>query len=153
MGIQTDRDREAVKREFEKLTGPVKVIVSSQELGSETCQQTEWLVKEGVELTDKASGEGLNLILDRGKAGAYGVDPGPPPARRPSPRRPAPRSGASRRRSTSRSSRPRPDPTAPGPCAWLSTWRWRRTRSAPTPSSPTIFPQRASRIGSPRNPN
>ena len=46
MGILTDRDREAVKREFEKLTGPVKVIVFSQELGSETCQQTEWLVKE-----------------------------------------------------------------------------------------------------------
>ncbi len=74
MAILTDRDREAVKREFEKLTGPVKVIVFSQELGSETCRQTEWLVKEVVELTDKASVEVLNLILDREKAKAYGVD-------------------------------------------------------------------------------
>ena len=46
----------------------------SQELGSETCQQTEWLVKEVVELTDKASVEVLNLILDREKAEGYGVD-------------------------------------------------------------------------------
>src|SRR3989304_1437646 len=74
MGILTDRDREAVKREFEKLTGPVKVIVFSQELGSETCRQTEGLGKEVVELTDKASVEVLNLILDREKAEAYGVD-------------------------------------------------------------------------------
>ena len=74
MAILTDRDREAVKREFEKLTGPVKATVFSQELGSETCQQTEWLVKEVVELTDKASVEVLNLILDREKAAAYGVD-------------------------------------------------------------------------------
>jgi alkyl hydroperoxide reductase subunit AhpF len=48
--------------------------VFSQELGSETCQQTEWLVKEVVELTDKASMQVLNLILDREKAEAYGVD-------------------------------------------------------------------------------
>ena len=74
MAILTDRDREAVKKEFEKLTGPVKVIVFSQELGSETCRQTEWLVKEVAELTDKASVEVLNLILDREKAEAYGVD-------------------------------------------------------------------------------
>jgi alkyl hydroperoxide reductase subunit AhpF len=74
MSILTDRDREAVKKEFEKLTDPVKVIVFSQELGSETCQQTEWLVKDVVGLTDKASVEVLNLILDREKAEAYGVD-------------------------------------------------------------------------------
>ena len=74
MSILTDRDREAVKKEFEKLTGPVKVIVFSQELGSETCRQTEWLVKEVVELSDKASVEVLNVVLDREKAEAYGVD-------------------------------------------------------------------------------
>lgn len=46
MPILTERDREAVKKGVrEKLTDPVKVTVFSQELGSETCQQTEWLVK------------------------------------------------------------------------------------------------------------
>ena len=74
MPILSDKDREAVKKEFEKLTDPVKVTVFSQELGSETCQQTERLVKEVVELTDKATVEVLNLVLDREKADAYGVD-------------------------------------------------------------------------------
>lgn len=69
-----EKDREAVKKEFEKLADPVKVTVFSQELGSETCQQTERLVREVVELTDKASMEVLNLVLDREKADAYGVD-------------------------------------------------------------------------------
>lgn len=72
--ILAEKDREAVKKEFEKLADPVKVTVFSQELGSETCQQTERLVREVVLLTDKASMEVLNLVLDREKADAYGVD-------------------------------------------------------------------------------
>ena len=74
MSILSDRDREAVKKEFEKLADPVKVTVFSQELGSETCRDTERLVREVVELTDKATVEILNLVLDRDKADAYGVD-------------------------------------------------------------------------------
>jgi alkyl hydroperoxide reductase subunit AhpF len=74
MAILSDKDREAVKKEFEKLADPVKLTVFSQALGSEACQQTEWLVKEVVGLTDKASMEVLNLVLDREKAEAYGVD-------------------------------------------------------------------------------
>lgn len=75
--ILTDRDRATVRKEFEKLVAPVKVTVFSQALGSETCQQTEWLVKEVVELSDKASMEVLNLVLDREKAEGYGVDRAP----------------------------------------------------------------------------
>jgi alkyl hydroperoxide reductase subunit AhpF len=74
MSILSDKDRAAVQKEFEKLTDPVKVTVFSQELGSETCQQTERLVKEVVGLTDKATAEVLNLVLDRERAEAYGVD-------------------------------------------------------------------------------
>jgi alkyl hydroperoxide reductase subunit AhpF len=74
MAILSGRDRESVKKELEKLTGPVKLTVFSQELGAETCRQTEWLVREVVELSDKASMEVLNVVLDREKAEAYGVD-------------------------------------------------------------------------------
>jgi len=74
MPILSDRDREAVRKEFEKLADPVKVTIFSQELGGETCQQTERLVKEVIELSDKISVEVLNLVLDREKAQAYGVD-------------------------------------------------------------------------------
>jgi len=74
MALLSDKDRAAVQKEFEKLVNPVKVIVFSQELGSETCRQTEWLVKEVAECSDKVSVELLNLVLDRERAEAYGVD-------------------------------------------------------------------------------
>ncbi len=74
MALLSDRDRAAVQKEFEKLVNPVKLTVFSQELGSETCQQTEWLVKEVAECSDKLSVELLNLVLDRERAEAYGVD-------------------------------------------------------------------------------
>jgi alkyl hydroperoxide reductase subunit AhpF len=74
MAMLTDRDREAVRKEFESLTSPVKITVFSQELGSETCRETEMLVKEVVECSDKLSMELLNLVLDREKAEACGVD-------------------------------------------------------------------------------
>ena len=74
MSVLSDRDREAVRKEFGKLVDPVKVTVFSKELASETCRDTERLVKEVVELTDKATVEVLNLVLDREKADAYGVD-------------------------------------------------------------------------------
>ena len=74
MALLSDKDRAAVQKEFEKLVNPVKVIVFSQELGSETCRQTEWLVKEVAECSDKVSVELLNLVLDRERAEAYGVN-------------------------------------------------------------------------------
>jgi alkyl hydroperoxide reductase subunit AhpF len=77
MGILTERDREAVRKEFEKLVDPVRITVFSQELGPETCRDTERLVREVAELTDKIGVEVLNLVLDRERAEAYGVDRAP----------------------------------------------------------------------------
>jgi alkyl hydroperoxide reductase subunit AhpF len=71
----TERDRDAVRREFERLTGPVKLVVFSQELlAGDLCRQNEQLVREVADLTDKASVEVLNLAIDRERAEAYGVD-------------------------------------------------------------------------------
>lgn len=74
MAILTDRDLEAVQREFVKLAHPVTLTVFSQELGSESCKHTERLVKEVAEVSDKLTANVLNLVLDREKAEAYGVD-------------------------------------------------------------------------------
>jgi alkyl hydroperoxide reductase subunit AhpF len=74
MAILSHRDQESVRKELEKLAAPVKLTVFSQELGSDTCRQTEWLMKEVAELSDKVSVEILNLVLDRERAEAYGVD-------------------------------------------------------------------------------
>jgi alkyl hydroperoxide reductase subunit AhpF len=71
----TERDRAAVRQEFERLTGPVKLVVFSQELlAGDLCRQNEQLVREVADLTDKASVEVLNLAIDRERAEAYGVD-------------------------------------------------------------------------------
>lgn len=71
----TSRDQDAVRKEFEKLAGPVKLVVFSQELAAaELCRQNEMLVREVVELSDHLSVEVLNLAIDRERAAAYGVD-------------------------------------------------------------------------------
>ena len=76
MAFLQDRDREAVRQEFSKLTGPVKLVVFSQELAAaDLCRQNEQLVREVAELTDgKATVEVLNLAIDRERAEAYGID-------------------------------------------------------------------------------
>lgn len=75
MGILSERDRAAVTNELERLAGPVKLVVFSQELmAADLCRQNEQLVREVASLTDKASVEVLNLAIDRERAQAYGVD-------------------------------------------------------------------------------
>ena len=60
MPILNPRDQEAVRKEFERIAGPVKLIVFSQELAAaELCQQNEALVREVAELSDQITVEVL----------------------------------------------------------------------------------------------
>jgi alkyl hydroperoxide reductase subunit AhpF len=75
MSILTEPDRAAVRKEFEKLVGPVKLVVFSQELAAaDLCRQNEQLVREVAELSDSISVEVLNLAIERERAEQYGVD-------------------------------------------------------------------------------
>jgi alkyl hydroperoxide reductase subunit AhpF len=74
MPILSERDAQAVTQEFQKVVGPVKLVVFSSELGPETNAQTVALVKEVAALSDKLSVELLNPFIDRERAGAYGID-------------------------------------------------------------------------------
>jgi len=75
MSILTESDRAAVRKEFERLTGPVKLTVFSQELvAGDACRQNEWLVREVAELTDKATVEVVNPAIDRERAEVYRVE-------------------------------------------------------------------------------
>jgi alkyl hydroperoxide reductase subunit AhpF len=76
MAFLNDRDRAAVRKEFEKLTEPVRLVVFSQELmAGDLCRQNEQLMREVAELADdKATVEILNPAIDRERAEAYGVD-------------------------------------------------------------------------------
>jgi alkyl hydroperoxide reductase subunit AhpF len=74
MGFLTARDEQAVRKEFERLGGPAKLIVFASELGPEENGQTVHLVKEVAALSDHLSVEVLNPYIDRDKASAYGVE-------------------------------------------------------------------------------
>jgi alkyl hydroperoxide reductase subunit AhpF len=75
MPILNERDQAAVRKEFERITGPVKLIVFSQSLAApELCQQNEQLVREVAELDDRITVEVLNPQIDRERAEQYGVE-------------------------------------------------------------------------------
>ena len=75
MPILTERDQTAVRKEFQRITGPVKLVVFSQELAAaDLCRQNEELMREVAALSDQITVETLNLAIDRERAEAYGVD-------------------------------------------------------------------------------
>lgn len=74
MAILSDRDRAAVTEELAKLAGPVKLVVFSQELGSEYCVENERLMRDVAECSDQVTVELYNLHIDREKAATYGID-------------------------------------------------------------------------------
>lgn len=75
MPILQTRDEEAVRKEFERIGGPVKLVVFSQELAAaDLCRQNEQLVREVAALNEQISVEILNLAIDRDRAAAYQVD-------------------------------------------------------------------------------
>jgi alkyl hydroperoxide reductase subunit AhpF len=75
MPILSARDQAAVRKEFERIGGPVKLVVFSQSLeAAELCQQNEQLVREVAELSEQITVEVLNLAIDHARAEAYGVD-------------------------------------------------------------------------------
>lgn len=77
MAFLSAADEHAVRGEFTKLVGPVKLVVFAAELGDETHRQTVALVTEVAALSDKISVEGLNPHIDRERAQAYGIEVAP----------------------------------------------------------------------------
>jgi alkyl hydroperoxide reductase subunit AhpF len=77
MGFLSAQDEQAVKHEFERLTGPVKLTVFASELGGEHNGQTVALVKEVAALDDRISVSVLNPYIDRDQAQQYGIEVSP----------------------------------------------------------------------------
>jgi alkyl hydroperoxide reductase subunit AhpF len=74
MALLQPRDEEAVRKEFERIAGPVKLVVFSQELvAADLCRQNEQLIKEVAALSDQISVETLNPAVDKERAQAYGI--------------------------------------------------------------------------------
>ena len=77
MAFLTARDEAAVKKEFERLDGPVTLVVFASELGPETNAQTVRLMKEVAALADQVSVREYNPHIDRDEAERYGITVAP----------------------------------------------------------------------------
>jgi alkyl hydroperoxide reductase subunit AhpF len=77
MGFLSAQDEQAVKKEFARIGGPVKLTVFASELGPETNGQTVALVREVAALSDQLSVVVLNPHIERDQAQAYGVEVSP----------------------------------------------------------------------------
>jgi len=77
MGFLQARDEAAVKKEFERIGGPVKLTVFASELGGEHNSQTVALIREVAALSDQISVTVLNPHIEREQAAAYGVTESP----------------------------------------------------------------------------
>jgi thiol-disulfide isomerase/thioredoxin len=74
MPIINERDRREVQAQLKVLTGPVKLVNFTQELACQYCRETEQLLGEVKELSDKISLEVYNFQLDKEKVAQYRVD-------------------------------------------------------------------------------
>ena len=77
MAMLSAQHEEEVRRELDKMQGPVKIVVFASELGGETNGQTIGLVREVAALSDRITVEVLNPFIERDRAGAYGIDAAP----------------------------------------------------------------------------
>jgi len=74
VALLSDRDQQEIRQQFAGLTGQVTLINFTQELGCHYCRDTERLMKEVAELSDKIRLEVYNLQIDRDKAAQFQVD-------------------------------------------------------------------------------
>jgi glutaredoxin-like protein len=77
MALLSPSDQAALRDAFAEMTRGVRLLYFSQSIGCETCLQTRQILDELPELSDKISIEEANLVLDRDKAAAYGIDRAP----------------------------------------------------------------------------
>ena len=77
MAFLEARDEAAVKKEFERVGGPVKLTVFATELGGDSNAQAVALIREVAALSDQLSVTVLNPHIDRDQAAAYGITESP----------------------------------------------------------------------------
>ena len=74
MGILSDSDATEVKKILEGLKSDVKMTLFTQKLDCETCPESEMIVSELSELSDKLSMRKINPLQDQGKSEEMGVE-------------------------------------------------------------------------------
>ena len=75
MSLIPDDKKELLRNDFkEKMEGPVKIVMFTQEIECGSCSNTRDLVQELATLNDKISVEVYDFLVDAAKAKEYGID-------------------------------------------------------------------------------
>jgi glutaredoxin-like protein len=74
MGIISENDKEIIKKELAVLNGPVKLINFTQEIECQYCRETNNLIKEIGQLSDKITTETYNFVTDLEATAKYKID-------------------------------------------------------------------------------
>ncbi|HAM44248.1 MAG TPA: glutaredoxin [Propionibacteriaceae bacterium] len=75
MALLKNKDREYLQGEFSKrLKNPVRLVVFTQTIACDFCEQTEQIAEEVAGLSDLISVEVYNFVNDKSVADQYGVD-------------------------------------------------------------------------------
>ena len=77
MSVLSAADREHLRELFAGLPHDVKLLFFSRSVGCELCPDTKRILQELVAASPRVSFEELNLVLDKERAGAYGVTEAP----------------------------------------------------------------------------
>lgn len=75
--LLSDSDRAQVRQMLEEVARPVRLVLFTQTFGCETCNDAHRLLQELAELSPKLTVEECNLVLDKDRAAALGVDRAP----------------------------------------------------------------------------
>jgi glutaredoxin-like protein len=74
MAVIKDKDRAYLKKQFNALENPVKIVVFSQEVECEYCKLTRSMAEELADTSPKLAVEVYDFVKDEAKVKAYGVD-------------------------------------------------------------------------------
>lgn len=73
MGLLKDSDRENLRKEFEQLSSPVKLVFFTQALDCDYCELTQQVLEEVVALSDKIQMQTYNFAIDKEKVFEYKI--------------------------------------------------------------------------------
>jgi alkyl hydroperoxide reductase subunit AhpF len=74
VSLLSPTDQQRLRDAFAELTRRVRLVFFTQTLDCETCVQARQILDELPPLSDKITIDEVNLVLDRDKAGRFGID-------------------------------------------------------------------------------
>ena len=77
MALLSPSDQQTLRDMFADMTRTVTVVFFTQTFGCETCDETKHILAELTALTDRIVVDEVNLVFDKERAAAYGIDRAP----------------------------------------------------------------------------